>query len=192
MPSALSVSKAYSISFRLPSTSGGAMHGEQAEAAGMILDHLGAVLVELAREPARLLEIVAVPDARAARSTGSRWRSRSCPCPRATAAGDHFGGGGPARRPGADHGVDVELRDEVVMHVDARSWRPAPARRPAARGRGSRRRPARARPRRRRGNSAAPGLPVQRLTGSQHVQPREKFAPTGWACSWRFSRDRIS
>ncbi len=34
-------------------------------------------------------------------------------------AGDHFGGGGraPARR---HHGVDVKLRNEVMMHVDPR------------------------------------------------------------------------
>src|SRR5262249_56069070 len=37
-------------------------HGEQAEAAGMVPYHLGAVLVELARKAARLLDVVSVPD----------------------------------------------------------------------------------------------------------------------------------
>jgi len=38
--------------------------GKQAEAAGIIPYHLGAVLVELAGKPARLLDVVAVPDPR--------------------------------------------------------------------------------------------------------------------------------
>ena len=144
----------------------------------MILDQLGAVLVELAREPARLLDDCCRTRSRAGRSTGSRWRCRSCPCPRARAAGDHFGGGGAGAAPRRHHGVDVELRDEVVMDVDAglggRRLRGGRQRD----GRSSRRRPGRARRRRRRGNSAAPGLPAT-LAGSQQRR-RGRIWPSGW------------
>src|SRR5262249_47192648 len=93
--------------------------GEQAEAAAVIGSRLGGVLVELATEPARLLDIVAVPH------TGLR---------------DRQNGGGDAalvhvleralRRPlrrrwtgaaaRAHHCLDVKRRNEMVVDVDAR------------------------------------------------------------------------
>ena len=57
MPSALSVSKAYSISFRLPSVSGGVIVANRPKRPGMIAHELGAVLVDLAAELAGLLGV---------------------------------------------------------------------------------------------------------------------------------------
>ena len=93
--------------------------GKQAEAAGMILDHRGAVLVELPREGAGLLDIVAVPDPGLGDGEAGRGnpalvhvleRQGRRPFRRRSA-------GAAARRV---HGIDVELRDEVMVHVDPR------------------------------------------------------------------------
>src|SRR4051812_29561962 len=96
--------------------------GKETEAAGMVLSHLGAVLVELARKIAGFLDVISIPDAglsdrqdrgrnpalvhvleRQSRRPLRRGRS-------STASGSH-------------HRVDVELGNEMVMHVDPRPGR---------------------------------------------------------------------
>jgi hypothetical protein len=93
--------------------------GKKAEAAGIVPHQLGAVFVELAGKAARFLDVVAVPDPRLGdredrgrdaalvhlleRGRGRPFRRRR---PRA-----------PSRR---HHGIDVKLRNEVMMYVDPR------------------------------------------------------------------------
>ena len=97
-------------------------HGKETEAAGMVLSHLGAVFVELARKIARLLDVVSIPDAglsdrqdrgrnpalvHVLERQGRRPLRRGCS---SAASRGH-------------HGVDVELGDEMVMDVDPRPGR---------------------------------------------------------------------
>src|SRR4051794_24376900 len=75
-------------------------HGKETKAAGMVLSHLGAVFIELARKIPRLLDIISIPDA------GLSDRKDEVAIPllsmsSSDRAGDHFGGGAPVRRPGA-------------------------------------------------------------------------------------------
>ena len=154
-------------------------HGEQAEAAGMIAHRLGAELVEVARKLAGFVHVVAEPDA------GLRDRQdRGC-----DAALVHLldgQRGRPFRRwpagaaAGRHQGVDVELRDEVVVHVDARLGAGACAlagRRPTS----PRANRAPGLQRRRRENFAAPGSPVRQLARSRHTYPENPRRP-GFFC----------
>src|SRR5215212_1715433 len=115
MPSAFSVSKAYSISFRLPSASGGAITANRPNRAWMVAHGLGAEFVQLPRHAPGFL-IVAEPH------TGL--------CDRKDRGGDsalvHIferTSRAPGRHAGAAsarcQGVAVELRDEMMVDVDA-------------------------------------------------------------------------